>query len=137
MDSELIRPAVEADILRIIDMIERLVVAVDGPQKPCRIKTGETLAGLIHSPDGAVFVSDGGFIAGCIGPTIISPIPICWELGWWAEDKSGLRLLRALEEWAAAKGATMVKMSCAGGAAQRVLEKSGYRVAEIQMIRGV
>lgn len=131
----MIRTAVEADIPRIIDMVARLTAAVDGPQAVCRIMTGQTLADLIARDDGAVWVSGRGFIAGCIIRTIINPAPVAVELGWYAEDRSGLRLLRAFEDWARAQGAALIKMSCAGGAAQKILERAGYRVAEIQMVR--
>lgn len=104
-------------------------------QQVCRARTGEVLAGLIASADGIVLVSDGGFIAGCITQTVISPEPVAVELGWYATDRSGLRLLRAFEGWARDRGATLIKMSCNGGAAQRLLERAGYRVAEIQMVR--
>lgn len=131
----MIRPADERDIPRIIDMIERLVAAMSGPQRVDRLRTGETLAGLLHDPQGVVLVSGGGFIAGRITRTVISPDPVAVELGWYAEDRSGLALLRAFEAWARARGATLIKMSCNGGAAQRILERSGYRVAETAMVK--
>lgn len=131
---QLIRRAVEADIPRIVTMVARLAASVRGPQRVCRIRTGETLAGLIHSPDGAVWLSDGGFIAGQITKTIISPDPVAVELGWYAEDRSGLALLAAFEEWADSRGATLKKLSCNGGVAQRILARRGYEVAEIQMV---
>lgn len=131
----MIRPAIEADIPAVIDLIERLAVAVSGPQKPCRIRTGETLAGLLHDPQGVILVSDRGFIAGRIIQTVISPEPVAVELGWYAEDRSGLALLGAFEAWASDRGATLIKLSCNGGAAQRILERAGYRVAEIQMVK--
>ena len=116
-------------------MIEALAASVRGPQRVCRLRTGETLAGLISSPQGAVFVSGGGFIAGQIMQTVISPDPVAFELGWMAADRSGLRLLRAFETWAAEQGATLIKMSANGGAAERILERRGYRVAEVQMVK--
>ena len=131
----LIRPATAQDIPAIIDMIERLRAAVDGPLAVDRVKTGETLAGLLADPDGLVLVSDGGFIAGCIREPIISRDRFAQELGWYAEDRSGLRLLRAFEAWARERGAVLVQMSCAGGEAQRLLERRGYRAAEIAMVR--
>ncbi|SCX88229.1 hypothetical protein [Paracoccus tibetensis] len=131
----MIREAREADIPRIIGMVEQLAAAVNGPQKVCRIRTGETLSGLITRPDGGVWISERGFIAGVITQTIISPDPVAVELGWWAADRSGLRLLRAFEAWARGHGATLIKLSCNGGPAQQILERSGYRVAEIQMVR--
>lgn len=130
----MIRPAVEADIPRIADMVERLVAAVDGPQRVCRIRTGQTITALIASPDGFVAVSDHGFIAATITQTIISPDPVAAELGWWAE-RDGLLLLWAFEEWADSKGAVLKKMSCNGGAAQRMLERAGYRQAETAMVK--
>lgn len=132
---ELIRPATEADIPHIIDLVTRLAAAVSGPQAVCRIRTGETLAGLINGPDGCVWVSEHGFIAGQITQTVISPDPIAVELGWFAEDRSGLRLLNAFEAWAEGRGATLVKMSSNGGAAQRILERRGYRLAESSWVR--
>lgn len=131
----MIRPAVESDIPRVIDLVERLKSAVGGVQRVCRVATGASLSALINSPDGAVFVSGGGFIAGKIGQTVISPDPVAFELGWYATDRSGLKLLRAFERWAESKGALIIKMSCTGGAVQRLLERRGYEVAEVQMVK--
>lgn len=130
-----IRPASEADIPRIVNLVEALARAVDGPQRVCRLRTGETLARLVNDPHGVVLVSSGGFIAGCIAQTVINPDPVAMELGWFAQDRSGLRLLRAFESWAGEQGASLIKMSCNGGVAQVLLERAGYRVAEIQMVR--
>lgn len=131
----MIREAVVNDIPRIIDMVERLTASVAGPQTVDRIKTGETLCGLIASPDGAVIVSDGGFIAGQLMETVISRDPVAFELGWYADDRSGLRLLRAFEAWATGKGASLIKLSCNGGAAQTILERVGYRAIETAMVK--
>lgn len=132
---QLIRLAVEADIPRITDMVERLAAAVRGPQRVCRIKTGGTLASLLRGTDGAVWVSERGFIAGCITQTVISSDPVAVEMGWYAEDRSGLALLRVFETWAREQGAVLIKMSCAGGMAQELLERSGYRSAETAMVK--
>lgn len=131
----MIRPATEADIPRVIDMVERLREAVNGPQKPCRVWTGQRLAFLISSPDGFVQVSDNGFIAACMMRTIISPDWIANEEGWWAEDRSGLRLLDRFEAWADEHGATLRKMSCASEAVRKILERRGYRLAEMAMVK--
>jgi hypothetical protein len=129
-----IRPAVEADIPRITDWVERLVEAVNGPQRVDRIKTGQTLAGLIASPDGFVAVSDHGFIAACLSQTIISPDRVAIECGWYAE-REGLSLLRAFEDWADDKGATLKVMSCKGGAAKAILTRQGYRLSEEHLVK--
>lgn len=133
----MIRKAIEVDIPRLIDMTAALAASVRGPQQVCRLRTGETLASLLRNPHGAVFVSDGGFIAGQMMQTVISPDLVAFELGWFASDRSGLRLLRAFEAWAAKQGATLIKMSANGGAAQRILERRGYEVAEVQMVKKV
>lgn len=134
---QLIRRASEADIPRLVDMIEALAASVGGPQPVCRIRAGETLAGLLGDPQGVVLVSDGGFIAGRIMQTVISPAPVAYELGWFASDRSGLRLFRAFEAWSTEQGATLIKMSANGGAAQRILELRGYTVAEVQMVKAI
>lgn len=131
---ELIRPAGMDDIPRVIDLIERLAATVNGLPVD-RIKTGETLAGLICDPAGAVLVSGAGFIAGRLGDTFISRDLVAYEMGWFAEDRSGLRLLRAFEVWARERGAAMIAMSCNGGAAQRILDRSGYETMEIKMVK--
>lgn len=123
-----VRLAGEADVLRIVDMIEDLRVAVRGPVAVDRPWTARTVAHLIASPDGAVWVSGGGFIAGSLQPTIISPTPIAMEHGWWASDGSGLRLLRAFEAWARERGAALVQLST--GAEGLELTRLGYRLTE-------
>lgn len=133
---ELIRPARMDDIPRVIDLIEKLAATVNGLPVD-RIKTGETLAGLICDPAGVVLVSGAGFIAGRLGDTFISRDLVAYELGWFAEDRSGLRLLRTFEAWVQSRGAAMIAMSCNGGAAQRILERSGYEVMEIKMVKRV
>ena len=86
------------------------------------------VASLIADPDALVLVSGGGFIAGRLTPTIINPVPIASELGWWASDGSGLRLLRSFERWAAERGAALVQLST--GPVGPDLSRLGYRRAE-------
>jgi hypothetical protein len=122
------------DIPRVIDLIEKLAATVNGLPVD-RVKTGETLAGLICDPAGVVLVSGAGFIAGRLGDTFISRELVAYEMGWFAEDRSGLRLLRAFEAWARERGAAMIAMSCNGGAARRILERSGYGAMETKMVK--
>lgn len=129
----MIRPATGGDVLPIVDMIERLRAAVDGPIPVDRAHTAAVVAGLIADPDALVLVSDKGFIAGRLTPTIINPAPIAQELGWWAADGSGLRLLRAFERWAAERGALLVQLST--GPAGPDLSRLGYRRAEQAWVR--
>lgn len=129
----MIRPATGSDVLPIVDMIDRLRAAVDGPIPVDRTHTAAVVASLIADPDALVLVSGEGFIAGRLTPTIINPARIAQELGWWAADGSGLRLLRAFERWAADRGATLVQLST--GADGPDLSRLGYRRAEQAWVR--
>ena len=131
------RHAAADDIPRLVDLVEALARAVDGPQKVDRLRTGQVLAALITNPDALVLVADGGFIAGVIEQTVISPEPVAIELGWYAQRGHGQALLLAFEAWARERGARLVKMSCAGGRVQAMLEGAGYRMAELQMVKGL
>ena len=57
------------------------------------------------------------------------------EHGWFARDRSGMRLLRAFEEWAAEQGAVMVKMST--GAVGPYLGRLGYTMTEKTWVKGI
>lgn len=123
-----VRLAGAQDVLRVVEMIEDLRAAVQGPIPVDRAWTARTVAALIASDDGAVWITDGGFIAGVIEPTIISPAPVAKEMGWYSRDRSGLLLLRAFEGWARARGATLIQLST--GAEGLDLSRFGYRIAE-------
>lgn len=129
----MIRPATAHDVLAIVDLIERLRVAVGGPVPVDRSWSARTVASLIESDDGLVLVSPAGFIAGALTPTIINPAPIAQELGWFATDGSGLRLLRRFEAWARQRGAALVQLST--GPAGPDLARLGYRRVEQAWVR--
>lgn len=129
----MIREATTADIPMIVDMIEDLRAAVDGLMPVSRPWTANVVANLIQSPDGVVFISNGGFLAGCLQPTVVNPAKVAMELGWFARDRSGMRLLRAFEAWAVDKGAEMVKMST--GAVGPDLARLGYTMTEKNWVK--
>lgn len=61
--------------------------------------------GVIHGLAGAVFVSEEGgelrgLIAGMVQPGLFNRRQNAYELLWYAEDGSGLRLLAAMKDWA-------------------------------------
>ena len=124
----MIREATTDDVLLIVDMVEALRLAVGGPVAVDRPWTARTVAGLLASHDGAVWVSDAGFIAGALTQTVISPAPLAQELGWYATDGTGLRLLRRFESWARDKGAVMIQLST--GPSGPDLSRLGYRRVE-------
>ena len=131
----MIREATTDDVLRIVDMVEALRLAVGGPVPVDRPHTARTVAGLLASPDGCVWVSDNGFIAGALTQTIISPAPLAQELGWYAADGTGLRLLRRFETWAQERGAVLIQLST--GATGPDLTRLGYRPAEMAWVRSI
>lgn len=127
------RPAVLADIPGIVDMIEDLRAAVAGPLPVDRSWTSRTLAHLMADPKGAVWVSGGGFIAGLLQPTIISPALVAKELGWFARDGSGQRLLWQFEGWARENGAALIQLST--GPEGLDLTRLGYRRTELAWVK--
>lgn len=131
----MIREATESDVMRIVDMVEDLRAAVNGLMPVSRPWTASMVAGLILSPEAVVYVSAGGFIAGSMQPTIINPARVAMEHGWFARDRSGMRLLRAFEEWAAEQGAVMVKMST--GAVGPDLGRLGYTMTEQNWVKRI
>lgn len=125
--------ATQDDVERIVDMVEALVTSINGPLDVDRARTRENVLLLIANPNAVIFVTDGGFIAGIIQPTIISPRPVAQELGWYAADKSGVRLLRAFEAWGKSKNSTLVKASTGGMDMTRL----GYSRAEIAWTKAI
>lgn len=88
--------------------------------------TRHFLSGVAET--GFLAVTDGGFIAGLITPHPISPEwLIASELLWWAEDNSGLALMRAFRRWAKASGANEIVYSAPAHAvrARQVMARFG------------
>jgi hypothetical protein len=127
------RLATTDDISNIIRLIAQLRSAVNGPQEVDPAHTGKTVLRLMQQPTGVVYVTQGGFIAGEVGQTPINPALVAFEHGWFARDKSGLRLLIAFEKWAKDMGCTGIKFSTGTytDAASRILTRRGYRPAEL------
>lgn len=134
----MIRPATTADIPAILGMVENLRTATAQPQALDRSHAAGFLAALIGS--GLVLVVDRGgpcgFLAASVGQTSINPERVAVEHGWWCEAPGwGLRLLRRLEAWAAEQGCTVVRMSTAPGSLDRLMERTGYRAAEVAWVK--
>jgi hypothetical protein len=122
-----------ADISHAVRCGIKLAEAIGTPQTVDPAKAGAGLLRLMQSPLGVVYVSAGGFIAGEVAATVISPEPVAIEHGWFATDRSGLRLLSAFEAWAKTMNCVGVKMSTRAGhsAAATILERRGYTPQEI------
>jgi len=123
-----VRLAGAGDVFRIVDMVEQLRATIRGAVPVDPDWTARNVAALITGSDSAVWVTEGGFIAGSLQPTIINPAPVAMEHGWWATDGSGLRLLRAFETWAKDRGATLIQIST--GPAGPDVTRLGYRLVE-------
>ena len=132
MPQELVRLARYDDIPRITDLVERLIAASGIPQAVDRAYTQGVLAHLITAHEGAVWVSGAGFLAASIQHSVINPEPLAMEHGWFAADRCGLRLLRAFEGWAEARGAR-VRLSTPPGGVD--LTRLGYRPVELAWVR--
>lgn len=127
--------ATESDVMRIVDMVEDLRAAVHGLMPVSRPWTASVVAGLIQSPHGVVYVSHGGFIAGSLQQTVVNPAWVAMEHGWFARDRSGMRLLRAFEAWAADQGAVGVALSTGAGGPD--LARLGYAMTEQNWVKGI
>lgn len=115
------------DIPTITDMVALLLASTGIPQVMDRAHVQAVLARLILREDAVVWICAGGFLAASIECTVISPEPVAVEHGWFAKDRSGLRLLRAFEAWAADRGAR-VRLSTGKGGPD--LARLGYRPVE-------
>lgn len=130
----MIRRAEPGDIPALVEMGRRFHEASGIAAPYCEQATGAFLKGLMGSPDGAVFITEGGMIGGVIAPAYCTTEwKMAVELFWWAEDRQGIRLLGEFERWAAEKGANEVRMTTLSGleAAERILERRGYAPREI------
>lgn len=127
-------PATEADIPRIVEMGRKFHI-VAGIKAPfCEEATENTVRGLIESATGTVLVSDAGMIGGALVPAYCAANwTMAVELFWWAEDRRGLHLLKAFEDWAKDMGADEVRMTTIHGldGAARILDRRGYSACEI------
>lgn len=121
-----------SDLPLLVDLVGRLVVASCLPMQVDVDHTRAVLRRLMISDDGAVWVTGAGFLAASIERTVVSPNPVAFEHGWYAEDRSGLRLLRAFEAWAAARGA-VVRLST--GINGPDLSRLGYRPVEMAWVK--
>lgn len=125
------RLATCSDIPRISDMVETLIKSTGIPQQMDRAYTQGVLAHLIGHEDSSVWVSQGGFLACSIQRSVINPEPIAVEHGWYASDRSGIKLLRVFEKWASDRGAR-VRLSTPPLGVD--LNRLGYRAVEMSWV---
>lgn len=136
----MIREATEADIPAIVEMGRAFNAASRSPVEYDEEQAAEAARGLIALPDGVVLVSEKGMIGGAIAPAYFNAAwRMAVELFWWSEDRQGIRLLRAFEDWAREHGANEVRMTTLASIAgpERILKRRGYSPAEISYTRAI
>lgn len=55
---------------------------------------------FMRQPGKTLLVTEGGYIAGMVQHMGFAPLLCALEYAWYSHDGSGLKLLRAFEEWA-------------------------------------
>ncbi len=97
---------------------------------------------LITSFEGVAFWTPAGVIGGVIAPLFYRQNYLqSTELFWYAEDRSGIDLLEAFEDWSFAKGARRINIASLSKtspkALTRMLRMRGYDQGEISFTRTV
>lgn len=141
----MVREATLADVPRIVAMGRRFITetgyAARIPVNPTQMQA--FVERLIDGEFATVFVADeGGDVIGMIGAfTYQHPISdefLASEVFWWVEPErrgSGLRLLRAAERWARAKGAVKLQMIAPTPEVERIYAALGYDKVETTYAR--
>lgn len=104
-----------------------------------------TLMQLMGNEDAALFVADGGLAAALAYPHYFNAREkTAQELFWWVRPEKrggpiGVRLLRALEQWARSRGCKTLSMIClpalSESPAERMYQRLGYRASERSYIK--
>ncbi len=125
-----VRPAIPADIGRIVYMVERFnAIYFDVPVSP--VKTRNMVEWVID--EGVIFVSDSGFIAGMVTEDLFRDWTILQEFGWFAEDRSGIALLDAFIHAGHSLEVDEVRistLSTSSPLAGRILQRKGFAPLE-------
>lgn len=102
----IIRRATRDDLPGLVALALREHAASQMANQPIEMaQVQASFLGVIQGLAGAVFVSEEGgelrgLIAGMVQPGLFNRRQTAYELLWYAEDGSGLRLLAALRDWA-------------------------------------
>lgn len=128
------RQATPEDIPRLVEMGRKFHAASNQKCGYSGEDIAAMLGNMIASPSACILTTDGGVIGGAISPAYCDRSwKIAIELFWWAEDKTGLKLLAGFEEWAWAQGANEIRMTTLTNlpTAERILDRRGYVASEI------
>lgn len=134
-----VRPAVEADIPRLLGYAEQFL-AYHPMMRALPRDLGAieaTLRRMMTSDEAVLLVHDRGVIGGVLSPVWASPsVLVATELFWWAE-LGGRPLMKAFETWAQSKGASVVNMIAIMGERDvtPIYDRAGYVPTELSFVR--
>jgi GNAT superfamily N-acetyltransferase len=143
----MIREATLADLPRLVEMGVRFIAQTAYAElvqaDPERMQS--IAEGVLEASNGTVFVSEhDGTITGMIGvlvyPHPFSNEPTGFDLFWWVEPEArghGVRLMRAAEAWAKARGATKMQMVAPSPRVEELYARLGYRPIEVAYQRSL
>ena len=139
MTTAIIRRATRDDLPGLVALALREHAASRMADQPIEMaQVQASFLGVIHNLAGAVFVSEEGgalrgLIAGIVQPGLFNRRQTAYELLWYAEDGSGLRLLAALQGWATRMRAVQLVVHDYAGIADptrfnKVMARRGFGV---------
>ena len=132
-----VRPATDADVPFIVEMGLQFIgsTVYRSFLTPSVRHIEDLVTRLIADDRGVVFVLEmrGGDVVGMLGAMLaehfITGLPTATELFWWADPSArghGIRLLRAFEQWARSRGATVAQMVAPTADVAAIYERVGY-----------
>jgi len=128
----MIRKATPSDLWHILDLTEEFNAMYY--HKPLdEAKTVGMIELIIE--DGVCFVSDEGYIGGVVMPDPFRDANALVELGWFAKDTSGIKLLDAFIEEGHRLDVDEIRMctmSTSPTVADKILLRKGFTLAETQ-----
>lgn len=127
----MIRVAHFSDIPRILTQVRKFNdTYYDVPLDEDRAE--EFITRLVSGDEGVVMISDAGFIAAVPMTDPFRSKRYLVEIGWYAEDNSGLRLLKSLEDYARMRLYDEVRMTTleSNPGVEKLLSRKGYTAIE-------
>lgn len=124
-----IRRATADDIPHLVGMGGQFHAAKQGKYEFRADDCARFFAGLIGNPAAVVFVAPDGFICGAASPAPTNSAYVtAYELFWWSQGRSGIRLRKMFERWAAESGCSEVVFSHPENEAAvgKMLLRAGY-----------
>lgn len=129
-----IRRATISDTLHCATFGHKFIQAADMPAATME-QCLDFCAAALASETVGCFISDMGVILGVVAPLYYrADYLTATELFWWSEDRQGLNLLLAFEEWAVEMGAQRMNMGTLADFTHEKVEgllmKRGYVLKE-------